>query len=623
MEKHVFFVNSLDEAKKTQEIIESSSPSQAKVIIISSNPSVNLFFERNKTAYKDLSTYFPKSKKVKHIFEKVNNIIKLWYQKYNGNSGDNEVFQQVGFSLHNYLAEIMHALETSKNIIEKERPTYLYVSNCWPETPFKRYQTENFSAYQKSFKLLSKENGIKTFNLNVNISENLATHFVSFILGLILLTIKVTYKQIFSRKKIIKLENLIIMANYYQLENLIPLLKDLRNKLVPFSLIGNANLEEIKSLSKINITFYPISNLVLIALQLSKIRLFSTINYFLNWIKYRKKLKHFFNRFNKYYWDLISAKFLYYFLYEFPLISDLITNAQNTFDNKKILLTMATTDTISHSISYAAKLSQLRVLELQHGMLFIDVDQIHRLNDYYILWGPRARDIITNRKSHLNNYPVAGFSLFDKYNENNFSILRPIIRKRFGFSQKIKILLILAVFPTGLARINQKISPFQFIDMIFQTVGHLNGKWKIIFRPHPSFKADWIKDMAKQRKIDFYYDDRKLPIEETIAASDIVIANPTTPILDAMFLKKPVLTSLFHYDLGGAFSKSFLIKSNATVLFDNAAQLKSLVDKFTSDPYFKREMKKGQKIFLEEYCMAFSGSSTARTVKTILDILRT
>jgi len=185
-------------------------------------------------------------------------------------------------------------------------------------------------------------------------------------------------------------------------------------------------------------------------------------------------------------------------------------------------------------------------------------------------------------------------------------------------SPKTKIILVLAVFPTGLARINQKISPYQFIEMIFQTVGHLNDSWKIIFRPHPSFKANWVRDKAKQQNVDFYYDSRKLPIEEAITVSDIVIANPTTPILDAMFLKKPVLIYPFHHDLNDTLSKSFLIRSGAAVQFGDMNQLKTLINKSIEDTEFKRKMRKAQKKFLEEYCMAFSGSSTDRTVKTIL-----
>ena len=129
--------------------------------------------------------------------------------------------------------------------------------------------------------------------------------------------------------------------------------------------------------------------------------------------------------------------------------------------------------------------------------------------------------------------------------------------------------------------------------------------------------------MAKQWKIDFYYDERKLSIEESITASDIVIANLTTPILDAMFLNKPVLIYLFHYDLGREISNSFLIKSQAAILFEDGDQLRNLINKIEENPSFKMKMDRGQKKFLKEYCMAFSGSSTTRTTKTILDILQT
>ena len=84
-----------------------------------------------------------------------------------------------------------------------------------------------------------------------------------------------------------------------------------------------------------------------------------------------------------------------------------------------MFLTMATTDTISHSISYSAKLSGLKVLELQHGMLFTDVDRMHRLNDYYLLWGKQVRSIIKERGLSPQKYPITGYPLFDKYKKVN------------------------------------------------------------------------------------------------------------------------------------------------------------------------------------------------------------
>ncbi len=620
--KYIFFVSSLNEAKKTQDIIKSLNLNRVKIVIISSSPYANIFYENINILYKDVSTYFPNSIKVRVMFKKLNGIITAWYHKYNKKAGDNRIFQQIGFSLHNYLGELEHSLATAENIINIEKPDKLYLTKYWSETPFRRYQTENFYLYNLALIKLSKKRGIAILNLENHSFKTLPIHLFLFSRTIFLSSSKISFRQIFRRAKLPALKNLTIMANYYQLENLIPLMDKLKNKSIKFSLIGNADLKQRTILNKKGIDFYAINDLEMITTRLFDIRMFKLINMFLFWGRYRKEIRIFFNKFDRNYWDFISPKFLYYCLYDFPLISDLMTNSQKIFGGKDILLTMATTDTISHSISYAAKLSQLNVLELQHGMLFTDVDKVHRLNDYYILWGRRARDIITDKRSILGKYPITGFPLFDKYNKINSSKLRPIIRKKISIHSKTKVILILAVFPTGLARINQNISPFEYIDMIFQTVNNLNGKWKIIFRPHPSFESGWIINMAKKRNIDLYYDNRKFPIEESIAVSDIVIANLTTPILDAMFLKKPVLTFLFHYDLADEISNSFLAKSKATVLFSNQNELRKYIDLCLNNLRFQQRMLLGQKKFLQEYCMAFSGSSTVRTSKIILDILQ-
>ena len=620
MAKHLFFITSVSEAKQALKILYKLGPEGA-CLFISNSPHTNLFLEKKKVAYKDAADYFPNKKTVKKMYDKINEIINIWYKKYNLKLNNVRVAQQIGFSLHNYLAEVEHSLETAKRIINLEKPAHLHITNYWTETPYRRYQTENFNLEHLALINLSKINGTKITNFKSNISQSLNANSLLFILTILASTAKVTLKQILASSNIPRLENLIVMANYYQLENLIPLLEKLREESINFSLIGNANLKELKRLVTKNLVLYPISNLEIITPKVFNIRLINLIKFFFLWLGYRKKLRNFFNQYDRNYWRLTSPKFLYYFLYDLPLISNLITNSQKAFKKKKMFLTMATTDTISHSISYSAKLSGLKVLELQHGMLFTDVDRMHRLNDYYLLWGPRAREVVVKSKPYFNKYPMGGYPLFDKYKKHNYLKLKPKLKKKLGISSKTKTILILAVFPTGLARINQKISPFQFIDMIFQTINHLNGSWKVIFRPHPSFRGKWVVDKARQHKIDFYYDSRKLPIEEAIIISDIVIANPTTPILDAMFLKKPVLTFLFHYDLGSEISKSFLIRSGAAVQFGDVNQLKIRINRSIEDVEFKRKMGKAQKKFLEEYCMAFSDSSTDRTVRTILNLM--
>ena len=118
----------------------------------------------------------------------------------------------------------------------------MYVTNSWVETPFRRYQTETFDLEKLALIAVTKKNGIKILNLKSKISEELVFNSLLFIFRNILSATKVSFEQIFVGSKIPKLENLIIMANYYQLENLIPLLEKLKEKSINFSLIGNANL---------------------------------------------------------------------------------------------------------------------------------------------------------------------------------------------------------------------------------------------------------------------------------------------------------------------------------------------------------------------------------------------
>ena len=84
-----------------------------------------------------------------------------------------------------------------------------------------------------------------------------------------------------------------------------------------------------------------------------------------------------------------------------------------------------------------------------------------------------------------------------------------------------------------------------FINLLFDGISSTKNRWTIVIRPHPSYNPEWLTRLPIPQSIKLIVDQRQVPLDQEVAASDIVIANHTTTVLEALIQNKPLLMYLF------------------------------------------------------------------------------
>ena len=625
MKRAIFFITSVADAKKAISINKKARSADSQNIFVSADANVNIFLEKNNVLFRDSSDYFYFNSRVQKLNNKISDFVTKWYLNKSikkflmfGNINLGEI---ISFSLHNYLSEIAHSDEIVTNMLKEENPNLIYLSRSWVELPFARYQSEKFSLQNIILYKKAKDYGI-TVKIFRNTHKYLLFNELNILFKTLILSVRKTILEIRNKSFKITAEKLVVLANYYQLENFIPFILALKKKKVPFMVIGKIHHYQEKKLYQKKISYINIENNSQYYSSLLKTNLVLALKYLLLMLMLKNRIKHTLARFSNLYWNLLSPKFTYYFSSEFPLLVKNLIWADTFFGkNTDALITIASTDNFSKIFSIFALKKHISVFELQHGILLFDLENIHRLNNYYVLWSKKVKQIINKGSVRKEKYLETGYPFFDKYNKlTNSYVSKNNIYKKMRIDNTKKTILILSVFPSGISKIYSDKPIFSEIKYILELISNLPEKYNIIFRSHPSSNPEWVVKLATNYNFRFYYDSSRLDFRDIISVSDIVISNPTTAMIEAMYYKKPIFSFSYSSEKVYKYKNSFFSLSEAINVFENREQLYYLFNKL-KDKKFLSKMLKGQKKFLSEYCMSFSGSSADRTVSTILDLV--
>lgn len=625
MQKHLFFVTSKEEALSTLSQLQRLANNHVEITIISSDPLANIYLKKQRVRFKDIGNFYPAPTQVYLGKRKLHTLMKKWTS--NTSIERSLLFKNriplhllIRYSLNTYLAEVIHSEMTAEKILRKVKPNVVHISSRWTESPFRRYQSEHLNLENIALYRLSKQHHLQTIALGTSLAKSLTAYLFNFFISSLWQSLRTTYLQLFHATKLSTSGQITILANYYQLENLLPAIVSLQKSGKSIQVIGKISPLQQKDIVRVIPTFIPLGILEATSKQLWNARLVRTVKSIFRYLTMLRHLQKFFISKNQNYWPFLAYKFMYYFISEFPIFMDYLDGATQVFKRKTdLLVTPATADNVSRTIVAAAQSLNIPVLELQHGVLPKHDDDIaFRTNDFFAVWGKGVRETISDTRSP-NNIPITGYPHFDHYwypRPTTFNKQRII--NKLKIIPATKVLLILSVFPSGITRMYPTYSPYQFMEAIFRTLLKTKSEWKVIFRPHPSAPSSWVSNLADCSGVDFYYDQQTVALADVIAASDVIIANPSTTVVEAMFQNKPILFCDFPSE-GKAYRYSWwpFVESHAVKLFETTSQLETFINTSIHDQHFLKEMFQHQRLFLKNYCSIFSRPATSRVVSLI------
>ena len=610
----VIFVSRPAEIESVKKILEEKSGNNP--VVISSTPEVSVKLSEHKIDFIDSDVFYPSPQQIKSWHKPLLELCLSWHllpqiKKMLTVSSVN-IGKACELGIHIYLGEIGHSVLTAKNLLSKLRPKLIYVEDKFSESPYRRYHTESLTLEPMALNLLAQQQGIKTSRLSSRLifHESKIKTITLRLLSSFLFDIR--HFSLIPKKRFIA--DFIFIGNHYQLINLLPTLIAAKKKL-KFLVTGRASSDVTDNVRMENIPFYDFNKFLK-----NPTRFTDTLRFIFYWYAAKPLLKITFSSLSPIIWKLIEPKLWWYFINEFTEIKEIIRSSDNLLSiNPKALITMATSDHFSRAIAMTAIKNKVAVIELQHGLYRIDIEYPFRSNNYFLVWSQKEREVLHQGKTHPELYPLASYPWFDQYRNIHAEItdLRKTGRDLFGLNDNDKVIIILATFPKDLDddRLAVSISPFRYVSMIFKTITKLPGKWKVIFRPHPSCKSEWVKSLASLHGISLAYDDRGSLLKQSLAAADLVIANFTTAIVDAILMDKPIfLHTLIHIHKNHL--KNFpSIRSKTANYFETSEELEKLILQ-SQDLKFETETS-GKKYFLNNYVNTTGGQASDQVINFI------
>ena len=385
-------------------------------------------------------------------------------------------------------------------------------------------------------------------------------------------------------------------------------------------MVGKTSPEQKADAKKHQIPFLPLEQLLEQTAKSSVVFLTHIMKFWWLWTRSESRLRKVFSSFHPLYWLLVREKLKHLFLVEFPRIISHLDLGYALFSQPgvKVMLTMASADVLSRSYTGAAAANGKTVIELQHGFLVFDEEYPFRFHHIHAVWGPALKKLMKKAPFPPSKLKVTGFPLFDKYQKPFAQLkMRQKGRLLIGIKPSDRVILILAVFPIAADRLLAGTSPYQFLTLINKALRQTKKHWTIIFRPHPSVDAQWVKNFPFSPLVKLIYDSRQFPQDQIIAASDIVVGNFTTALIHAIAMRKPILLYPFSNPVAVKLMSHPIVTTKAVSPFRSQAQLVSLLTSVFSDQKYRSAMRRGQQQFLKKYC-GFSRTSATDNLITLL-----
>lgn len=616
MKKSLIFISSFNEAKWALGLINRLKNHQIEIVC--NFPPALFFLRRHGIDATESQAYYQKTSKTFKNYQKIVRQSKVLTEiaKFHDSLKYRDYYlgEILEYGLNLYLAEVLHSQLVAEEMLRRIKPDIVYVSSIFTESPAKHYQSAKLNCENVALYNLAKNQHLRVYSLGFQIDTQLINSFLIAIKQL-LVSLTHTVNQLLATIGNIQVNPMVILANHYQLVNFQPVIKSLQKNKLNFTAVGKASDNQIKTLAKQNIPFVNFSPTQTTGATIKELRINTFFKYLLLWFVHSPSLKRYFSFPGD--WELVKWKLFYFYTTLIPQITENINFADSIFVQRpRVLLTTATNDTFSKCFALSAKKHSVKVIEVLHGMIFLDEDSAFRCNDIYGIWGPAIIPLLDTEIAAQNPVIVGYPYKLELKGSSQIHKLSGITRQQLGIANREKVLLILGSFPIAVTRFFSTASTYSFINLVVKGAADTGEKWNIIIRPHPSNIPDWLEQLSAPPSIKIIADNRQLPLRGAVAASDFVISNLTTALLEPMIQNKPHLLYLFE---NSEIVKSFphpLVTSGAVVPFQTPSQLTKIL---SADPdSIVSQQAPAVKKFLRDYCSIPAKISSSQKIYNIV-----
>lgn len=495
--------------------------------------------------------------------------------------------------------KIISSYKKSRVLFERS----VKLSFSWPYFPYgnkdylkhmiriQAFSQHHFFSALLEKKLLEKQTGRKFYINGVwerypMLSEN--NHQPAF-LSLIFTFYKILRRILESKKVLneIKQFEILVVSSGRHFNDLLPTVVTL-NKIHRVYVIGKFGNAEEAELKNNNVAFINISHASAYLGRMQRIKnLVSSTSVRISFNNKSFVFKTF----------LWKQRVWYLRLFEFPEVMALLYNAQEIISKSKpkLVLTTSSNDTFGATFSIKAKQTNIPVAEIIHGFAAWDLGSQFSNSDYQLVWGKPSTEV---RKQFSTQTLIVGCPFLQQTtiekNNKNF--------KNAG----LKVLVLIAP-PFGFVTLFQSVPNRDMARSLLMGLSNLPKIIEVTIRSHPSYNfLEDVRDLNIQNNIKISNEGNT---KDAIAASGLVITQPTTAGFEAILQKKLLLFFDNTY-LTDHLSHPFVKSGSAVnVPFGDLGSIDRYVLNLLNDTKRIAKQKKAQSKFAKDYCSYYGDES--------------
>ncbi len=285
---------------------------------------------------------------------------------------------------------------------------------------------------------------------------------------------------------------------------------------------------------------------------------------------------------------------------DFPRFVQFIDIIEKEFIEKKPKLVVLWVDSVPFEriVALMAKRFSATSIVIEHGVPSVDrttkkgwlTGFVPLVADLFFAWGKNTKKLLKFHKIPDEKIFETGNPRFEQIVTKKFN--REETRKKLGIEKNEKAVLVLTQ-PMAYG--------FNPMQMVRETIKAIEKKplLKCIIKIHPvEHFFGYEKRFAKKAAI-----PKKIPLHDLIDASDAVVGNCSTTLLEAMLFEKPVI--VFDHEKTADFYK----KNNAVLYTRNSGELEKAINSVFENSGVLKRLAEGRKNFIKNELEFVKGSS--------------
>lgn len=232
--------------------------------------------------------------------------------------------------------------------------------------------------------------------------------------------------------------------------------------------------------------------------------------------------------------------------------------------------------------------------------------------DKTAVFGQHYYDLLTRYSAYPeNSVIVTGSPRYDILAKSAEIFNRDVFCRRHNLNPMRKIVLIctenLPIFEDNII----------FLESVLESIKN-TPDIQFIIKPHPGEKDNWYKKIVKEQNIKATVLTKNSNTYEAIYACDLMIANFSTTITEALILEKSVIS----VNLTGRVDAMPYTKNGVVTGVYDKDDIASTIQTVLQNEHIEENMKKTIDDFIFEHCNKIDGNATKRVVSIIKNMIQ-